>query len=341
MSTRPIEQITLEFPTMDHERRVALFTKVLALFGPYVCDNGQFLIDIFEAAERSRVNILPVHYYSPISEISSYPDGESLPLLFDKSFGVDIPPISQDEFFTKVLSFSEEIGDVPYETNDSKIMRWNNGMFGVLDSCIYYAMIRAYQPSRVLEIGSGFSTLVAVAAAAKNYSTWVDCVEPYPVDFFSKHLNDLPGINLTVKKIQEIPLEHFATLKDNDILFIDSSHVVKAGSDVEYLLFRVLPALPSGVLVHFHDIYLPYSYPRSNFEHHKRFWNENYVLGAFLAGNNDWKTLISSCTLGSRDNLTELCKRISGGNAEKTEKLLQISPGGSLWLQKRVIQREV
>ena len=330
-----IELIKREFPTMNHERRVALFSEVLSLFGPYVLDNGQMLLDIFESAERSGVNILPVHYYSPIPEIASYPDGGSLPLLFDESFGVEIPPKSQNAFFKEVLSFAEELEDVPYETSDSNGMRWNNGMFGVLDSSIYYAMIRTHQPSRVLEIGSGFSTLVAVLAAARNGSTRVECVEPYPVDFFSKHLSDLPGIGLTVKKVQEVPLEHFAKLKKKDILFIDSSHVVKAGSDVEYLLFRVLPALPSGVLVHFHDIYLPYGYPRSNLEHHKRFWNENYVLGAFLAGNKDWETLVSSCTLGSGENLVELCKKASGGNVERAEQLLQISPGGSIWIRKR------
>lgn len=335
MSEQIIDQITREFPMMNHERRVAFFTEMLSLFGPYVRDNGQFLIDIFEAAELSGVHILPVHYYSPIPETSQYPNGGGLPILFDKNFGVDIPPKSQDEFFEKILSFSDELHEVPFETNDSKSMRWNNGMFGVLDTCVYYAMIREYQPSRVLEIGSGFSTLVAVTAAARNHSTLIECVEPYPVEFFSKHLSDLPGINLIVKKVQDVPIEHFASLKENDILFIDSSHVVKAGSDVEYLLFKVLPALPPGVLVHFHDIYLPYSYPRSNLEDHKRFWNENYVLGAYLAGNKDWETIVSNVTLGSRQYLTKLSKRISGDYADKTEKLLQISPGGSLWIRRR------
>jgi hypothetical protein len=238
-------------------------------------------------------------------------------------------------FSRKLFRLLMNLEMFPHETSDSNSMRWNNGMFGVLDSSIYYAMIRMYQPSRVLEIGSGFSTLVAALAAARNGSTRVECIEPYPVDFFSKHLSDLPGIDLTTEKVQGVSLDCFAKLDNNDILFIDSSHVVKAGSDVEYLLFRVLPALPTGVLVHFHDIYLPYSYPRSNLEHHKRFWNGNYVLEAFLAGNMDWEILVSNCTLGTRENLLKLCSKVAGGDAEGIEKLLRISPGGSLWLRKR------
>jgi hypothetical protein len=108
-----VSQITHEFPTMSHERRVAMLTKVLALFAFYIRDNGQFLIDIYHPLERSGINVLPVHYYSPIPEISSYPDSESLPLLFDESFGVELPSEAQNEFFKKALSFADELRDVP------------------------------------------------------------------------------------------------------------------------------------------------------------------------------------------------------------------------------------
>lgn len=328
------EQIASDFSAIDHNRRVAIFSRFISLFAPYIRENDQFLVDIFKKAEDSGVHVLPVHYYSPIPETSSYPDENTLPLLFGKDFGLNIPPASQNDFFTEVCKFSKELTDVPFNSNLLGEMRWNNGMFGVLDSCVYYAMIRKHQPSLVLEIGSGFSTLVAIAAASKNKSTKVECVEPYPVEFFSKHLSDLPGIELSVKRVQEVPLEYFSSLKNNDILFIDSSHVVKSGSDVEYLIFRVLPVLPSGVLVHFHDIYLPYSYPRSNLEQHKRFWNENYVLGAYLAKNKEWDILVSNCTLGARSNLITLCETISSKDNSKVADLLQISPGGSFWIRK-------
>jgi hypothetical protein len=142
-------------------------------------------------------------------------------------------------------------------------------------------------------------------------------------------------IKLTVAMVQDIALERFSSLEKNDILFIDSSHVVKSGSDAEYLIFRVLPALPSGVIVHFHDIYLPYSYQRSNLEEHKRFWNENYVLGAYLANNSDWEILVSNCTLSTESNMRNLCGRLSRDNNSLTASLIAISHGASLWIRKR------
>jgi hypothetical protein len=212
---------------------------------------------------------------------------------------------------------------------------WNNFMFGVLDSSVYYTMIRHYEPSRVVEIGSGFSTLIATRAARKNLVTIVECIEPYPIDFFSSHLVGMKEIELTIDKVQNVDPIKFSSLIANDILFIDSSHVVKAGSDVEHLVFRVLPLLSTGVIVHFHDIYLPYSYPRSNIEPHLRFWNENYLLAAYFANNAEWEILVSNCTLGTVDNLNKLCETVASDDALIAESLLPISPGGSLWVRKK------
>ena len=331
-----IKNLIEAFPTMGHDQRVVFFSKVLELFGPYLSKNWQFWLDIYEVAEKHGVNVLPVHYYSPIPEISAYPDGAGLPLLFEKNFGVDIPPKFQEDFFPQqICKYSSELVDVPMKAAGASEMRWDNSMFGVMDSCVYYTMIRHFSPELVLEIGSGFSTLVASRAASKNTATVIECVEPYPVDFFSKHLRDMEGIKLTVAPVQEVPLERFSSLKENDIFFIDSSHVVKSGSDLEYLLFKVIPTLSSGVIVHIHDIYLPYSYPRNNLENHRRFWNENYVIGAFLANNSTWEVLVSNCTLGTEANLKALCGAVSAGNNSLAESLLPISGGGSLWLRKR------
>ena len=207
-------------------------------------------------------------------------------------------------------------------------------MFGVLDAAMYYAIIREFKPTSVLEIGSGFSTLFATKAAIKNGTTTVECVEPYPVEFFNSHLSGMSGITLTIDKVQHLSIDYFSKLVRNDILFIDSSHVVKSGSDVEYLIFKVLPALASGVIVHFHDIYLPFSYPRSNLDDHKRFWNENYILGAFLSNNHSWEVLVSNCTLSTEENLNVLCNEIARDDFTLCEKLKSISPGGSLWIRK-------
>jgi Methyltransferase domain len=331
-----IEKLANAFPKMDHQRRVSFFSSVLSQFGPYLQENWQFWLDIYEFAEISGIHLLPVHYYSPIPEIQAYPNGDSLPLLFQKDFGVDIPPKAQDDLFVHVCNFAGELVEVPFDEEglDNSEMRWKNPMFGVMDSCVYYAMIRHYTPNLVLEIGSGFSTLVALKAAAKNSKTVVECVEPFPTDFFSRHLLELEHIKLTVAPVQDVPLDRFSSLKPNDILFIDSSHVCKSGSDLEYLMFRVLPKLPSGVIVHIHDIYLPYNYPRSMLEEHRRFWNENYLIGAFLANNSAWETLVSSATLNNTDNIRKLCNVISQGDYTIAANLTPICAGGSLWIRK-------
>ncbi|MHC4251491.1 MAG: class I SAM-dependent methyltransferase [Planctomycetota bacterium] len=169
-------------------------------------------------------------------------------------------------------------------------------LFKSPDAEVAYSMVRHLKPRRVLEIGAGFSTLVLAralranresAGAAGGDTPELVANEPYPKRFLKRFLESdpTPPVTLLVRRAQEVPLADFEELGANDILFIDSSHIVKIGSDLHYLVLEVLPRLAKGVAVHFHDICMPLEYPRSEVVGKQFFFNEQYFLQAFLAFN--------------------------------------------------------
>lgn len=169
-----------------------------------------------------------------------------------------------------------------------------------MDGDVLYLMVRHLKPRRMIEIGSGYSTLAAGAALVKNAEeTGVVCdftaIEPYP----GKHISSgVPGLTtLLPKPVQAINLDTFASLEENDILFIDSTHVVMIDSDVVYEVLEILPRLRPGVVVHFHDIFLPYDYPENWIRSWGFFWNEAYMLQAFLAHNDRFEVMIGNRAL--------------------------------------------
>ena len=159
-----------------------------------------------------------------------------------------------------------------------------NDYFEAVDAEVYHSLIRHYRPRQVLEIGSGNSTVVALRAAAMNRhegaETLVTCIEPYPEPGLRRSLQGAG--KLIERPVQEVGFEVFEDLSRNDILFIDSSHVAKFGSDVVFEYLEVLPRLKPGVLVHVHDIFIPFDYPRKWIVDEHKFWNEQYLLQAFL-----------------------------------------------------------
>jgi predicted O-methyltransferase YrrM len=168
-----------------------------------------------------------------------------------------------------------------------------------LDAQVLYAMLRSRKPARYLEVGSGLSTYYASLAARKNACEQrpmkITCVEPYPF----AALETIPGITLIQQEVQTVGLELFATLGEDDVLFIDSSHIVRLDGDVPYLFLEVLPALPSGPLIHIHDIPFPYHcpYPADHWVYRgvwPMWWNESMLLHALLCGNKQFAVSLST-----------------------------------------------
>jgi hypothetical protein len=161
-------------------------------------------------------------------------------------------------------------------------------------------MIRHFKPRRVIEVGSGVSTTVSAMTLLRNQQetgieAHLTAIEPYPLPFLT---SGLPGLTeLKRSPLQDIPLAEFEALDANDILFLDSSHVLKTGSDVQYAFLEILPRLRPGVIVHVHDIYFPCEYPRKFLFKYQSFWNEMYFLQGFLAFNSAFEVLWSSSYL--------------------------------------------
>jgi hypothetical protein len=202
-----------------------------------------------------------------------------------------------------------------------------NPMYAHLDGELLYAMVRHLRPRRLVEIGAGYSTLVVRDAAAANAREGVEMehrvFDPYPAEILERVAGEVRAEPLGA---HDIPLELFGTLEDGDVLFIDTTHTVKPGSDVLRLLLEVVPALASGVVVHVHDFFRPYEYPRFLMERHGIYWQEHYLLQAFLAGNADWEVLLANHALvrAHRERVEAVVPRLP-----------PTSPGSALWMRRR------
>lgn len=174
---------------------------------------------------------------------------------------------------------------------------WNE-CYRAGDAETLYALLRELKPQRVLELGSGYSTLVSAAACAANArdGSPADLIAVDPEPRTDIRAATEGAARFEREDCRELPLERFLELEPGDVLFIDTSHAVKLGSEVNWLVLEVLPRLRPGVWVHFHDVFLPYEYPRYLFEL-GAYFNEQYLVQAFLTGNPDWQVELALCGL--------------------------------------------
>ena len=172
--------------------------------------------------------------------------------------------------------------DPPMTSSRPGEYAWQNGSFSFSDAVAYYAMVRTRRPRTIVEIGGGWHTRIAQMACARNGMGRVVCIEPNPGEF----LNALEGIERIPTRIQEVETEFVnGLLRDGDMLFIDSSHTVKHDGDCLHIYLRLLPGLDASVTVQAHDIFLPETLPLERMRDQQVFWNEQYLLYAYLTGN--------------------------------------------------------
>jgi hypothetical protein len=224
------------------------------------------------------------HFYSPVVDPRTL-DAARLWPARPEILGIDFndgshETILQDIFprFIAAYDYPERLEENPELTQ----FFTQNSQFSWLDSRALFVLLREWRPQRFIEVGSGFSTLLAADVNRRflGDSIAITCVEPYPREFLRK---GIIGVSrLIEEKVQDVPLAEFTALQAGDVLFIDSSHVAKTGSDVNFLYFDVLPRLKPGVRVHIHDIFLPHDYPRDWVIDENRSWNEQYLLRALL-----------------------------------------------------------
>ena len=252
-------------------------------------------LDLYRLAVRVGVHVLPAHYYVPVPNIvelerdrSTWATASSLP-------GIDAPLDRQVATLRELcLPFQSEYA--ANEAYEEGVRRHFGQGFGVLEAQALHAVLRSVKPARMVEIGSGVSSYCAHRALERNAADGrpgqLVCVEPHP----SPELRSLPGVELIAQPMQTVGLEVFTALQAGDVLFVDSSHTVKAGSDVNRIVLEVLPRLAPGVIVHFHDIFLPFDY-QPDLLHTFLHWNETSLVRAFLTGNCGFEVLFSMAML--------------------------------------------
>lgn len=192
-----------------------------------------------------------------------------------------------------VQYIGQQVGEYKEKYNKDKFRFHSNNMFDFGEAMVYHGVIRYFRPNRIIEIGSGYST----AMALDTMEFWDDChgrvlcIEPYPARLLGiLKQGDDKTIELKKGFLQNVLLSEFERLERNDILFIDSSHVLKSGGDVAMEYLQILPHLKPGVVIHIHDIFYPFSYP-SEWVAEGRPYNEAFLLQAFLIGNDDYEIL--------------------------------------------------
>lgn len=269
----------------------------------------------------------PGHYYSPIVNVDEVKTRaneiwkEPAP---DQIEGIDL---NADNQLALLDAFSSYYKALPFQADVSAKLRYyfENDFYSYTDGITLYSILRQFKPARVIEAGSGFSSalMLDVKQLFPELKTAFTFIEPYPERLNSLLKDeDRQHVLLLEKGIQQVELSYFEQLAENDILFIDSTHVSKTGSDVNYIIFEILPRLKSGVIIHIHDIFYPFEYPK-NWVLQGRNWNETYLLHAFLMYNKNFEILFFADYLHQKHSA-----------AFSTLPLFYKNTGGCLWLKK-------
>ena len=237
-----------------------------------------------------KIGVFPIldHYYEPLFN--------SCHLVRPLSDERNLPGVEWNEEEQVKLLESFSFGHELYETSDEKkdelSFSFENDAFKSGDAEYWYNLIRWKKPSQIIEIGSGHSTLMAQKAIGRNkeeipnYECRHICIEPYEQPWLEK-----ADVEVIRERVEVIDKNIFSDLSENDILFIDSSHVIRPQGDVLFEYLELLPSLSRGVIVHIHDIFTPRDYLEGWIKERVRFFNEQYLLEAFLTSNSNWKII--------------------------------------------------
>ncbi|HEV7429018.1 MAG TPA: class I SAM-dependent methyltransferase [Thermoanaerobaculia bacterium] len=301
---------------------------------PWLRDLHRYIVALETERDQLRADLAhwkmwmsPGHFYSPIPSLEEVrareaelfgPPPPSLP-------GIDL---REQEQIALIKGLARFYGELPFPRTQSAETRYwfENWAYSYADAIFLYSMLRHLEPRRVIEVGSGFSS----AAMLDTAERWLPETSFTFIDPDTSTLDALlrPGdrerVSVIRARLQDVPLTTFDALVANDILFIDSTHVSKTGSDVNRIVFDILPRLAPGVHVHFHDVFYPFEYPKE-WVYEGRAWNEDYILRAFLEYNGAFEIVLFGTWLARfhRDLLQELMP------------LTLENPGGSLWLTRR------
>lgn len=239
----------------------------------------------------------PGHFYSPIVNVTQIKKKEDI--IWDKQI-IKLEGISLfiDEQKSLLNEFSNYYHDIPFQDNKIEGLRYyyNNTFYSYTDAIVLYSFMRHFKPKKIIELGSGFSSAIMMDVNEMFFNNKIDLnfIEPFPKRLYSLMKNEDKKLHTVIEEnAQDVSLEVFKSLNEGDVLFIDSTHIAKTGSDVNYILFSILPILKKGVLIHVHDIFFPFEYPKK-WVYDGRNWNETYFVRAFLMYNTSFKIKLFS-----------------------------------------------
>jgi hypothetical protein len=309
-------------------------------FGAWVhaLDDGRDFAELFlefrdceERRQRTHNKSVPLfvspgHYYSPVVDPTELVEHKSWLYRSRDLKGIDLN-VDEQVSFLNAIERHYPLLDLKHELSPPKRYFCRNHFFGAGDAIVLATMILEHKPSCIVEIGSGFSSALILDTLDSMNDTTCQCtfIDPNPERLLGL-LTDADRKKSTIipQPIQRIGTDVLKNLRSNDILFIDSSHVVKTGSDVVFELTEMLPSLADGVIIHIHDIFYPFEYPEVWVFEENRSWNELYMLQAFLMYNKFYKILF----------FTDFMGKHSPSELQRVAPLFATAPGGGMWLKK-------
>lgn len=266
------------------------------------------------------------HFYSPIPDWPQIVrDQDRIFKVPDALPGIDFREPAQLALLDELARFHADL-PFPDRPDGQHRYHYDNPAYGPCDAILLYALLRHLQPRRLVEVGSGHSSCVTLDTNELFLGSRLQmtCIEPYPELLHAlMRPGDRDRVQVLAQPVQTVDLQVFSELQAGDILFIDSTHVCRVDSDVNRLLFEVLPSLPVGVYIHFHDVFYPFQYPRV-WVLEGRAWNELYLLRAFLQYNAAFEIVLMSTYLAHFHGQT-LQARLPRTRGDC---------GGSRWLRK-------
>lgn len=268
-----------------------LFAILMAPILRLIAKNRQGMPRFQRFVDRAGFQIRSTHYYEPTYSEDDLPVQTAVVRALP---GLDFRERQQLILLDK-CKFAEELKSIPMSKLSAAEFGYDNIWYGFSDAEMYYNIIRLFSPKNIIEIGSGNSTLMANIAVRANqtadasYKCRQICIEPFEMSWLER-----TGVTVLRQKVEAIELKVFDELNKNDILFIDSSHVIRPWGDVLREFQEIIPRLASGVLVHVHDIFTPRDYPERWLRVERRLWNEQYLLEAFLAFNDRFEIICMS-----------------------------------------------
>lgn len=269
---------------------------------------------------------MPVGYYSPVPDIKELQD-RGIWTRRSAMEGIDFRPQEQLQLLAKIGKAHGMECDWPVDkANGVGGFYSDNGSFGYGCAAVLHSMIRHFKPKKVIEVGSGFSSLIIAEALKTNGGpSSYTIIDPYPSDL-TKGL----AASVIASRVELIDPSLFRHLDHNDLLFIDSGHTVRTGSDVNFLILDILPVIVPGVVIQIHDISLPYEYPEVYFTNSafRMFWTEAYLLQAFLAFNKSFEVLLGMSFI-MNDHIEEYRRAFPLSNDAREK-----AKSGSLWIRR-------